>query len=221
MSIRHLRRLDPQATREAILDAAREVLAQYGKEGLSIDQVAHRAGVNRSTAYMHFQTRDQLVEATIAWVSEKLHRAVFGKPALVGHESANTINIVVTIERLVDFAMENPTLGRIWLIGVLTSPRPAHDLFWKQYHSNLERFAQTERAQPGIDVEVLAVLILAGCFIWPVWARTRADTAEARRQMAQRFSRELLRLCLHGSLRCEKYPELVARLQRSLTSTSA
>jgi hypothetical protein len=32
--------------------------------------------------------------------------------------------------------------------------------------------------------------------------------------MAARYAREMLRLTLHGTLRPEKYPELVARLGR-------
>jgi len=32
--------------------------------------------------------------------------------------------------------------------------------------------------------------------------------------MAKRFSREVLRLCMHGSLRPEKYSELDARLSK-------
>src|SRR6185503_18542024 len=75
------RRRDPEGTRELILEAARGVLAQDGKEGLSVAQVAQIAGVNRGTAYQHFQTREQLLEATAALVSEKLYRAVFGDPA--------------------------------------------------------------------------------------------------------------------------------------------
>jgi len=71
-----VRKRDPEGTREAILEAAREVLAQDGKEGLSVAQVAQRAGVNRGTAYQHFQTREQLIEATAAWVSEKLYQEV-------------------------------------------------------------------------------------------------------------------------------------------------
>src|SRR5882724_3840482 len=72
---------DPQGTREAILEAARQELAQAGKEGVSVAQVAQRAGVNRGTAYQHFQTREQLIEATTSWVSERLYRSVFGDPA--------------------------------------------------------------------------------------------------------------------------------------------
>ena len=78
---RRTRRLrNPEGTREAILEAAREVLAQDGKEGLSVARVAQRAGVNRGTAYQHFQTREQLIEATAAWVSEKLYQRSLRRP---------------------------------------------------------------------------------------------------------------------------------------------
>ena len=59
------RKRDPESTREAILEAARQVLAQDGKEGVSVAQVALLAGVNRGTAYQHFQTREQLIDATV------------------------------------------------------------------------------------------------------------------------------------------------------------
>lgn len=209
---------DPERTREAILEAAREVLAQDGKEGLSVAQVAQRAGVNRGTAYQHFQTREQLIEATAAWVSDKLYRAVFGDPGRasgaadgVGVDS----NAVAAVnDRLVAFAMENPALGRVWLFEVLSSKKPSNDPFWRQYASNFERFAKTQLAQPDIDVEALTVLFLAGTFIWPVWARSHTRSAKERQQMAERYAREVLRLTLHGTLRPEKYPELVARTSR-------
>jgi len=34
-----------------------------------------------------------------------------------------------------------------------------------------------------------------------------------RERMAERYAREVLRLTLHGTLRPDKYPDLVARLQ--------
>jgi AcrR family transcriptional regulator len=219
MAERRIRRRDPQGTREAILDAAREVLAQDGKEGLSVAQVAQRAGVNRGTAYQHFQTREQLLEATAAWVSDKLYHAVFGDPAIARNQPVETINVEETTEHLAQFAMDNPELGRVWLFEVLSSRRPASDPFWRQYESNFRRFADSELARLGIDVEVMSVLFLAGTFLWPVWARAHARTAKERQKMAKRFSREILRLCLHGTLRPEKYRELDARLSKSANST--
>ena len=202
---------DPERTREVILEAAREVLAQDGKEGLSVAQVAQRAGINRGTAYQHFQTREQLIEATAAWVSDKLYREVFGDPAVgLPDRPVKGSDIEAVNRHLAAFAMENPALGRIWLFEVLSSKRPSNDPFWRQYESAFARFAKTEFAQPDIDVEVLSVLFMAGSFIWPVWARAHARTAKERQEMAERFSREVIRLNLRGTLRSEKYPELDA-----------
>ena len=206
------RKRDPEGTREAILEAAREVLAQDGKEGVSVAQVAQRAGVNRGTAYQHFQTREQLIEATAAWASERLYRTLFGDPAIARNQAVGTVDVEAITDHLSDFAMENPEIGRVWLFELLTSRRPADDPFWQKFVSNLERFTKTDLAQPGVDVEVLSVLVLAGAFLWPVWARAHTRTAKERQQMSKRFSRELMRLSLHGTLRPEKYPGLEAKL---------
>jgi AcrR family transcriptional regulator len=202
------RKRDPQSTREAILEAARQQLSQDGKEGVSVAQVAQRAGVNRGTAYQHFQTREQLIEATAAWVSDKLYRSVFGDPAVAAEPPLDSGNIRGVNDHLVEFAMDNPEIGRVWLFELLSSRRPANDPFWQQYVSNFERFAKSQFAQPGIDAEVMSVLLLAGAFLWPVWARAHARSAKERQQMSKRFSREVLRLCLHGTLKPEKYADL-------------
>jgi AcrR family transcriptional regulator len=211
------RKRDPEGTREAILEAAREVLAQDGKEGLSVAQVAQRAGVNRGTAYQHFQTREQLIEATATWVSEKLYEASFGDPEVRDDKAVEKVSVERLTYHLASFAMENPGLGRVWLFELLSSRRPASDLFWRQYESNFESFAKTEYAQPGIDAEVASVLTIAGCFLWPVWTRAHTRSAKDRKKLAERFAREIIRMSLHGTLRPERYAELDAKVSRGKT----
>ena len=138
-----------------MLRTVRQIIDHAGVFGL-------RAGVNRGTAYQHFQTREQLLEATAAWVGDKLYRAVFGDPAHPHDQPVKGNDIEAVNEHLAAFAMENPALGRIWLFEVLSSNRPDRDPFWRQYASSFERFAKTELAQPGMDLEVLSVLFLAG-----------------------------------------------------------
>jgi hypothetical protein len=65
-----------------------------------------------------------------------------------------------------------------------------------------------------MDIEVLSVLFLAGHFLWPVWARAHARTAKERQQMMERFTQEVLRLTLYGTLRAEKFADLDARLTK-------
>jgi len=211
------RKRDPEGTRVAILEAAGTLLAKDGPEGLSVSQVAQLAGVNRGTAYQHFPTREQLLAATTAWVSERLRKAVFGDGASGQGSMPNAQDVA---EHMAEFAMENPELGRVWLFEVLSSNRPASDPFWNEYRAHFERFAQSDMAQPGIDVEVHSVMMLISTFLWPVFGRAHARTAKERQQMAKRFSQEMLRLSMHGTMRPEKFPELDAKMTKATASSS-
>ena len=204
---------DPDATREVILEAARTLLAKDGPEGISLSEVAHLAGVNRGTAYQHFETREKLIEATVAWASDKLFRAAFGDPETIGERRVDEVDIAAMTERLTAFAMENHELCRVWLMQVLASPDPSQDPFWREYCGSLERWAATDQAVPGIDAEVLSVMNLAGIFLWPIWARAHAETDSGRATLAQRFATETLRLSMYGSLRSEAYPGIAERLR--------
>lgn len=215
--IRTRRSRDPVATRVAILDAACTLLAKDGPEGISLSEVAKLAGVNRGTAYQHFETREKLIEATTSWVSDKMFRAVFGDPETIGKRRVDEVDSADLTDRLTNFAMDNPELCRIWLLQLLSSPDPTSDPFWREYEGSLERFAQTDLAPDGVDAEVLSVITLAGAFLWPVWARSHAQGDEERRALAHRFSQEMLRLSLFGSMRSEHFPDIAQRLDKTRT----
>ena len=208
------RKRNPDATHEAILCAARTVLAADGPDGLSVSKVAHLAGVNRGTAYQHFETRDDLVQATVASVSEQLSLAVFGLPednATVPDVTRRPVYSIVT--RIVEYAVENPELARIWLFEVLASDQPENDLFFQQFERATRGLAASELGEDNIDTEALSVLMLAGYFLWPVWVQSHAGNSRERREMARRMSREVLRLSLYGTLREESFPSLEAMLE--------
>ena len=182
-----------------------------------MSQVAQLAGVNRGTAYQHFQTREQLLAATVAWVSEQLCHAVFGASALSASQPFEDVDPKGVAEHLIEFAMENPELGRIWLFQMLNSSRPSSDPFWKLYKLRFDQFAKSDSAQSGIDAEVHSVLMLVGAFLWPVWAVAHSRTPKERQRMAKRYSYEMLRLSLYGTMRPEKYPELDAKMRQVRT----
>lgn len=200
---------DPKQTRAAILEVAGKLLAKDGPEGLSVSQVAQLAGVNRGTAYHHFPTREQLMDETKAWVSEKLRREVFGDDDGEGKLETRRDPRDV-INKLANFAMENPEFGRVWLFEVLSSNQPASDPFWNIYRRHIDQFVESEYSQANVDAEVHAVTLLVGVFLWPVWARAHTSSAAGRKKMATRFTDEMLRLSLHGTLRSEMFPGLEA-----------
>jgi AcrR family transcriptional regulator len=209
---RKRRSRDPAATREAILDASSTLLARQGPDAISLSAVAKLAQVNRGTAYQHFETREKLVDATMEWVSQTIFRAVFGDPETIGERRVEEVDVPEMTDRLASFAMENSELCRIWLLQLLASPEPTADPFWREYHGSVGRFARTDLSQDDIDPEVLSVLMLSGTFLWPVWARSHAKTDEERKRLAHRYSREVLRLSLYGSMKPTSFPDVVAQL---------
>src|SRR6202030_2962749 len=54
-----------RATRERILQAAAELIAEKGTAGMSLDDVRARTGASRSQLYHYFEDRDDLVHGVI------------------------------------------------------------------------------------------------------------------------------------------------------------
>ena len=61
-----------RATRQRLLDATIESLAEVGWSGTTVVAVAGRAGVSRGAAQHHFTTRDDLVVAAVTQVREQI-----------------------------------------------------------------------------------------------------------------------------------------------------
>jgi AcrR family transcriptional regulator len=206
---------NPDATRESILKAARTVLAEDGPDGLKVSRVAHLAGVNRGTAYQHFQTREDLARATAESVGHQLSMALFGsEDENIDVPPPTEQPVTQYIERLATFAVENPELGRVWLFETLASEDPSQDLFFKQFRGSLENLTDSEVGQNGVDTEALAVILLAGYFLWPVWVQSHTHDKKRQARMAHRLSREVLRLSMYGVFKPEYYPQLVELLEK-------
>jgi AcrR family transcriptional regulator len=59
-----------RATRQRLLEAAIECLADVGWAGSTVAVVAERAGVSRGAAQHHFPTREDLFAAAVDYVTE-------------------------------------------------------------------------------------------------------------------------------------------------------
>ena len=199
---RRARRSDFQHTRRRIVEAARRSMAERGPESLTVSAVAHAAAINRTTAYQHFRTRDELVRAVTEELLEELGAFLESQRPIVEH-----------IDAIVGYFLERSELARLalhWLLSESPIPRAAMNLLFRE----TTRLAQSAGARADADAEMLGHLMTGVAVLWPLYARIEFENADERRAATARLARELKRLLLYGLLRPEEWPALVADVER-------
>ena len=203
-----------ETTREKILDSALSLVAKHGPDNLTLTAVVRHSGVHRATIYQHFSTREDVLQAASERFAAKFYKEVLetmkgpDEPLPAGRALVKLTN------GFADFVMENPDLGQIWLQGLLNSPDPSKDPVWREYEGSFRRLLGSEVAQPNLDSEVISIMILSGTILWPLWARAHTKTAAGRKRFARRFTKNLLRVALYGTLRPEYFPDAVSYIEK-------
>ncbi len=202
---RRPQRSDARSSRAALLKAARALFAERGPEALTVVAVAKRAGLNRSTAYQHFRTREELV-AAVGKAFEEEVQAMFREPRGFGEQ----------IDFFVHYFRDHPDIARLWMFQLLTH-RGGIGAGWDDYLAAMEQLAESPRSQDGIDPEMLGVVGMTSALVWSLMARQRCANNDDAIAETQRFARELKRLFLFGALRPDAWPEMQAEFD---TTTS-
>jgi AcrR family transcriptional regulator len=198
---RRPRRTDYERTRRRLLDAARSLMAERGPESLTVTAVARAAELNRTTAYQHFHTRDELVRA----VSDEL-------VADVVQVLTDPRPLAERIDFLANYFVERPEIARLAL-HLLLSESPFPRAAWDRAVSEVRKIAEGAGGRHGVDPEMLLHVLMASGILWPLHARSEYEDAASARRATRRLARELKRLLLYGLLRPEAWPELVASLE--------
>lgn len=199
---RRARRSDFQRNRERIVAAARQLMGERGPESLTVSAVAHAAGINRTTAYQHFRTRDELVRAVTEELIEEVRAYLAARRPIVGH-----------IDEVAAYFLEHPELARLaiyWLLSETPIPRAGMELFQQETH----RIIDDGGARDDADGEMLGHLLMGVAVLWPLHARIEFEDAGARQAATARLAREFKRLVLYGLLRPDSWPDLVTQISR-------
>ncbi|MBL9150972.1 MAG: TetR/AcrR family transcriptional regulator [Verrucomicrobiales bacterium] len=61
------RERDPAATRQRLIDAAVRLMLKQGFAGTSVDQICAEAGLTKGSFFHHFESKEALAEAAVAW----------------------------------------------------------------------------------------------------------------------------------------------------------
>ena len=180
------RRRQTEATRSALVEAARSRFAEHGFAGTSIDDIARDAGLTKGAVYHHFTNKEQLFEQ----VFEQLEAELAARGAQAARGGADPLDALARgFESFLDAALE-PEVRRIVLIdgpAVLGATR--YQELDEQYAYAGVVAAIGAAARRGllrpVDPDALARLLLGACASAGALVARAADPATARRATGQ------------------------------------
>jgi TetR/AcrR family transcriptional regulator len=97
-------------TRDKILRAAREAFAEKGFDGVSVDEIAKRAGVKKALIYYYFPSKEELFkevwEGALSELEEHLFRQIEG-------ESNYVAKLKKFLRSYIDFVTNKKVISRV------------------------------------------------------------------------------------------------------------
>lgn len=168
-------KLDTEVRQEQIAEAALEMLATRGVSELSMADIARRVGLVPSAIYRHFRGKDEVLDAVLELIGQRLLSNV---QAVQGEGGKHLERLRRLLMRHVRFVRENQAVPRIVFSEEITSRNPArkakaHGII----RAYLDRVAEMARAaqeegeiRSDVDPETVALLLLGivqpGAVLW-------------------------------------------------------
>lgn len=188
---------------QSILDAALQLLTESGFEGMSIEAVAARAGVGKTTIYRRWDSKEELVADAI----ERLRGEEFLVPD-TGNFLRDVGELVGQKVSVVSGSYDGRTLAR--LIGAAASNPRFMDLYWKNYVSPrrealaraIERAKERGEIRADADAEMVMDLI-GGALLYRLLVRPEGPEPEEYLRRALKVIRQGIEPTLGGEQRSE------------------
>jgi len=153
-----------RATRERLIDAAKNAFATRGYRGTAIDVVAAEAGVTRQGLLHHFPSKVHLLVAV-------LEQRDLEDKALAEEVAGTDVGFEAMMLAVLDHSVQRESLARLFTIlsaESIDADHPAHEHFRDRYRSAREGFAAwfTEAQAGGemidtVPPDQLAAILIA------------------------------------------------------------
>jgi AcrR family transcriptional regulator len=146
----------------AIVDAALDLIAEEGVTGLSVESVAARAGVGKTTIYRRWPSKEALVADALGALNDDLPEALHASTArgqlveILEHvrcKSPETRTGKI-MPRMLSYARTNPELFRMYYRTVLDPRR-------ERVRAVIRRGIADGELRPDVDVELAVTLFTA------------------------------------------------------------
>jgi AcrR family transcriptional regulator len=182
----------PEATRAALVAAARELFAERGYAGVGTEEIVHRAGVTRGALYHHFSDKQDLMRAVLHDLSRELADA---SAAAALKETDQWRQILAAVNAFLDACTD----AAIQRIVMTDAPSVLGWDEWReidtQYGLGLVKASLENAMETGLierqPVDPLAHLVVGALDEAAMYISRADDAKEARREMGDSVERML------------------------------
>lgn len=141
--------------RNALLNAAAELFAERGFNGVSLEDLGAAAGVSGPAVYRHFAGKQAVLGALLVGVSENL---LSGGQSVIAHASADDEALLALVRFHVDFALNNPDVIRVQDRDLTSLTDADHVAVRSLQRTYVELWVQVlSRVHPRVDAASLRI----------------------------------------------------------------
>lgn len=108
---------EAESPRQRILDVALELLAEHGYEGASLQQVADRVGLHKSSLFHHFRSKEELAREVYRGLAERLLKRL---EPLLAEDPPRFESLLGALDASVDHFAEEPASARLLMRLMVT-----------------------------------------------------------------------------------------------------
>lgn len=143
-------RADAARNRQLLLASARELLAEVGADGLTMDRLAEHSGLGKGTVFRRFGTRAGIFQALLDDSERTLQQAVLAGPPPLGPGAPPVDRLVAYGQARIRFLAEHHAVARATFDGRQPADkrRPLSEIHIRVLLRELDL--------PGADIDVLA-----------------------------------------------------------------
>jgi AcrR family transcriptional regulator len=184
MAVKRLRERQAEATRQQLVDVARQLFTERGYAGTSIEDIIERAGVARGALYHHFPGKDALFAAVYQVVQTEVASAVVAA-ALTADDPAQAV--YTGLSAFLDACLDPEFRQIVVLDSVPVLQRRA----WEKGNTGHSESAElgmlyqvlaplADAYLPGLKIEALAHVALGGLYGAALYIALSPEPATAR-----------------------------------------
>ncbi len=176
----------PERKRQRLLKAASSCFARLGFAKATVDEIARTAGISKGLVYVHFSSKEELLEAVLQETLDTWHRAAWSEVEATASDVRSALRVFHRAS--IQYALRQPLLRRILerdaylLLATVDAPaREAMERWQAELATLLERGVASGELRADLDIDrtVDVIRLLHLSYLERLFEQDDIDTSDS------------------------------------------